>query len=165
MLPNTSARKTRGCATEARTADAAYIEPTSAKGEKGRKKRKKELINKHPSSSVQAAVNTRGVSVAGVSRSAHSIIQIRQVDEPQPSVPPDRHSDKHLKERRRKKNTYLNKRKERIKRKRTTAEYTMASAKANIISVNSRNKKKKKTVDWLVTASTTMRVPSGATLH
>ena len=86
-------------------------------------KAKKELINKHPSSSVQAAVNTRGVSVAGVSRSAHSIIEIRQVDEPQPSVPPDRHSDKHLKERRRKKNTFeqekgkKNKKKERGRRR------------------------------------------------
>ena len=116
MLPNTSARKTRGCATEARTADAAYIEPTSAKGEKGRKKRKKELINKHPSSSVQAAVNTRRVSVAGVSRSAHSIIEIRQVDE---TIRPTRSSFRQTFEREKKeKNTHLNKRKERrIKKK------------------------------------------------
>ena len=104
MLPNTSARKTRGCATEARTADAAYIEPTSAKGEKRRKKRKKELINKHPSSSVQAAVNTRGVSVAGVSRSAHSIIEIRQVDE---TIRPTRSSFRQTFEREEeKKNTF-----------------------------------------------------------
>ena len=70
----------------------------------GRKKRKKELINKHPSSSVQAAVNTRGVSVAGVSRSAHSIIEIRQVDE---TIRPTRSSFRQTFEREEeKKNTF-----------------------------------------------------------